>query len=93
MSNTPPGIPEHLFIQNPLSGRLINVLPLFDFLTNTFAGSQEAVSHLQLVHDFLSTCAVKGMDDSDINVEYLASMNYTLIMFRQVFEKMQEVKA
>lgn len=83
----------HLFIQNPLTGKFIDVLPLFEMMaerTHSSDGPQDLICRIQEVHDYVST-TLPCCENGAVNLREWADMSYTLVCFRKTFERMQEV--
>lgn len=88
-------VPPHLFVTNPYSGKLINVLPLFELMNHaihTTVGPDDIRIQIQEVHDFVSTNPPSD-DDGQISIAEWSNINYTLVNIRKAFERMQEVSA
>lgn len=86
--------PEHLFIRNPYSNKLVNVLPLFKLMDESFGigtnGPEDLRERIQMVHDFVST-AYSDSNNEGVDFQEMTSISYMLVRFRKAFEQMQEV--
>jgi|GEM_PF-5105054 len=85
-------IPEHLFVKNPYTQKLVNLMPLFELVSDCVNSPQEVANMIQEVHDFLTTSIIHSASPgSVISPEHQANINYNLVMLRQVFASMREV--
>jgi hypothetical protein len=86
--------PEHLFVKNPLSGKLVNILPLFELMSQDELndGPVSVIEKIQEVHDYLSTNVPKSVG-CQVAAEDWAGANYWLVLIRKTFERMKEVPA
>lgn len=88
-------IPEHLFVTNPYTGRVINILPLFACMNENFAtssdGPGEVIARLQKVHDFVST-RMPCLPGDHIDPKEWVETNWIIIQLRKAFDDMNEFR-
>ncbi len=86
--------PEHLFITNPFTGKLTNVLPLFELMNEQShypnSSAKNIVSIIQDIHDYTSSRVQFeiGTEPED-EFNELKTINFMLIQLRKTFEKME----
>ncbi|MBD2700164.1 hypothetical protein IC229_05925 [Spirosoma sp. BT702] len=87
----PNKIPEYMIIENPYSGKMVNVLPLFELMSEDALndGPQSIIEKIQEVHDFLST-SVPKIRGCQVAVDEWAQANYWLVKMRKTLENMNE---
>ncbi len=90
-SNEENGIPKYLLVINPYTGKHMNVLPMFELLTQEWAASAGSLDNfikpLQDTQDFLAT----GIQLGDLNHTSfleLGTVNCNIVRLRKMFEAM-----
>lgn len=84
-------IPPYLLVMNPYSGKSVNVLPMFELLTQEWAASAGSLDNfikpLQDTQDFLATGIQLGDLNHDSFLE-LGTVNCNIVRLRKMFEAM-----
>ncbi len=78
-------IGKHLFVSNPLTGKLIDILPMLELihLYGDADGMREAI---QDIHDFMSVAVIEDV----VQVDFVTA-NHALIQLRKTFARMTEL--
>jgi antitoxin component YwqK of YwqJK toxin-antitoxin module len=89
---------EHVFVKNPFTGNLINVLPLFKLMDECShfndSSTKNLVGMIQDVHDFTSSrIDLEKHNEARSEFESVKSVNHNLILLRKTFEAMEEFKS
>jgi hypothetical protein len=82
--------PKFLLVENPLTGKQVNIMPLFQYLQSEYYGKPTPLDVIEPIQDALDYLAVSLPSDG-IDTEELKHRNYVndrLITLRNTFSNM-----